>query len=77
MKIIAKVITTKYHGTSTMGNPTYDVTLEEPDGTTGIYRTMSNAGIAYGIENREYREQWHEYELTRAHRIRHAWKIEE
>lgn len=77
MKITAKVTATKRHGTSTMGNPTYDVALEEQDGTTGIYRTMSNAGIAYEIQNRNFREQWHEYTLTPAGRIRYARKIEE
>lgn len=77
MKITAKVTATKYHGTSTMGNPTYYVTLEERDGTTGIYRTQSNASIAYAIENREYRDEWHEYLITTAGRIRCAMKIKE
>lgn len=76
MKITAKITATKRHGTSKMGNPTYIVALEERDGTTGIYRTQSNSGIAYEIQNPNFKQEWHEYELTPAGRIRYARKIE-
>lgn len=76
MKIIAKVIATKRHGTSRVGNPSYIVALEEPDGTTEIYFTKANSGLAYAIRNRNYREQWHEYELTSDGKIRSAREIE-
>jgi len=43
------------------GNPAFDVTLD--DGAT--YRTSADVGLAYGIQNPEYRENAHEFELTR------------
>lgn len=77
------VVSTKRAGTSYYGNPSYDVTirLTEIEGTpvsvsheelaTVTLRTSSNAAIAYGIENREYRETPHTFALTRAGRISH------
>lgn len=70
--VIGKVTATKRVGTSTMGNPTYDVTLEHVDGSHGIYRTMSNTMLAYAIENSNYREDNHVFTLTRAGRLRSA-----
>lgn len=68
--VTGKVIATKYAGTSTMGNPSYWVTLDNGE----IYRTSSNTMLAYGITNQGYRESDYTYFLTRAGRIRSAVK---
>lgn len=64
-------------GTSTMGNPTYEVDIleTETDSVHWRVRTMSNAGFAYAICNPEYRELEHVFELTRAGRIRSARRV--
>lgn len=80
--VTGKVVGTKHAGTSQMGNPSYDVTLSitKIDGTDTAQpymvtvRTQSNAGLAYGIENREYRDNDHEYTLSRHGRIVKAAK---
>ena len=80
--VTGKVIDTKRAGTSSMGNPSFDVTLSitKIDGTDTAQpymvtiRTQSNAGLAYGIENREYRDSDHEYTLSRHGRIVSAVK---
>lgn len=68
--ITGKVIATEYASTSYLGNPAYWVTLDNGE----TYRTMDNAGLAYGITNPEYREDAHVFTLTRAGRIRSARK---
>lgn len=81
--ITGKVLDTKHVGTSKMGNPSYDVTvrLETIDGTPVqgeqdvTIRTQSDSSLAYGITNREYREETHEFALTKAGRIRTARKV--
>ena len=59
-------------GTSRMGNPSYSVHIVTVDGEVRTYRTQSNAGIAYAINNQEYRKTVHTFHLTRAGRIRWA-----
>ena len=77
-EITGKVTDVKRAGTSGMGNPAYYVTLDavsaEGADHSGTYRTMDNAGLAYGITNPEYREAEHVFTLTRAGRIRSARK---
>ena len=81
--ITGKVIDTKRVGTSSMGNPTFDVVirLETIDGTPVqgeqdvTIRTQSNSGIAYGIENSFYRDETHEYTLTKAGRLKSVRKV--
>lgn len=80
--ITGKVVSTKRAGTSSMGNPSYDVTLSitKIDGTDTAQpymvtvRTQSNSGLAYGIGNREYKDTDHEYTLSRHGRIVKAVK---
>lgn len=55
---------------SVNGNPAYFISLTFPDGKEYTYRTMSDAGFCYDIENREYHENPVTVELTRAGRIR-------
>jgi len=65
------------HGHTMHGNPIMSVVLDVTaiDGTpaessTGVtIRISDNSGIVYGIENAEYRETAHTFELTRAGRI--------
>lgn len=66
--VTGKIVAAKRVSTSAYGNPAYMVTLD--NGAT--YRTMDNAGVAYGITNPEYREVDHVFTLTRAGRIRSA-----
>ena len=56
-------------GTSANGNPTTSVNLVTERGDTFTLRTPTDAGIAYGIGNREYRDAWHAVELSRAGRL--------
>ena len=72
--ITGRVIATKYAGTSTMGNPSYWVTIQRSDGYSEMLRTMSNAMIGYAIQNPEYRDEPHVFTLTAAGRIRSARK---
>lgn len=82
--VTGRVIGLKRAGTSVNGNPSYSVTLEVSaiDGTPAqsstpvTVRTMSDAMLAYGIGNAEYRDFEHVYTLTRAGRIRTATRVE-
>lgn len=60
-------------GMTYYGNPIYRVYLKATavDGSdwSGIYRISDNAAIVYGIENPEYREEAHTYQVTRAGRL--------
>lgn len=75
--ITGKVVGIKRHGHTIHGNPTMSavIRLETIDGTPvsipvdATVRIQDNSGTVYGIENREYRDNTHEYELTRAGRI--------
>ena len=69
--ITGRVVATKHAGTSTMGNPSYWVTLDTGD----IFRTSANAGIAYGITNRNFRDEAHVFSLTKAGRISGAMSV--
>lgn len=68
------------HGHTMYGNPTMSVELNVTaiDGTPAessspvTVRIQDNSGIVYGIENREYREEPHTYELSKAGRIRNV-----
>ena len=63
-------------GHTVYGNPIMRVYVEgkSADGQdqSGIYRISDNAGIVYGIENPEYRDEPHTFALTRAGRISHV-----
>jgi len=59
--VTGKVVSTRHAGTSVNGNPAYDVTLD--NGVT--YRTSSDSGLAYEIQNPVFRVELHEYDLTR------------
>ncbi len=65
--VTGRIIRTERVRTSSMGNPTFDVTFD--DGST--YRTMTNASLAYEVQNRELRVKAHTYALTRAGRLSH------
>lgn len=66
---LVKVTSTRHAGTSRNGNPTLSVALVTEHGDTFTLRTSTDAGIAYGIGNPEYRDAWHAVELSRAGRI--------
>ena len=75
MTIIAKVTHTERVGTSHYGNPSYDITLVTRSGDELTLRTSANVMFAYACDNLEYRDEWHEYVLTKAGRIRFARKL--
>lgn len=75
--LTARVIGTRRVGTSNMGNPSFDVTLETRSGDILTLRTSANVMFAYACENSEYRDEFHVYELTKTGRIRFARKLEE
>jgi hypothetical protein len=62
-------------GHSNTGNPTKRVTIEHVDaygkplGIQHSYLTASNTGLAYGIDNSDYRLRPHEYDLTKAGKL--------
>lgn len=68
--ITGKVVNVIRHGHTYYGNPTMSVQLD----TGETYRISNNAGLVYGIENREFRDEPHTFALTRAGRISHVVK---
>lgn len=69
MLVFGKVTRVEWVGTTSMANGIGDVTLSLVDGTEETFRTSANTGLVYGIENPEYREHVHAFELTPAGRI--------
>lgn len=70
--VVGTVIGVKRVGTSSMGNPTYDVTLSTPTegyGGEATFRTSSDSGLAYAITNKGYRDEPHIFGLTKAGRL--------
>lgn len=66
--ITGRVTAVKRHGVTYYGNPTMSIQLD----TTGPlvwWRISDNAGIVYGIENSEYRDTPHTYDVTKAGRL--------
>jgi len=68
--ITGKVTRVIRHGHTVYGNPMVSVVLD----TGESYRISNDAGLAYGIENREFRDTPHTFALTRAGRISHVVK---
>ena len=66
---LVKVTNTRRVGTSAYGNPTMRADLVTEHGDKFTVRTPTDADIAYGIGNREYRDAWHAVELSRAGRL--------
>lgn len=64
--VTGKVTAIKLHGHTIYGNPIVSIQL---DHDSQWYRISDNAGLVYGIENREYREHAHAFKLTKAGRI--------
>ena len=69
LKVTGKVTRVERIGHTVYGNPIMRVAIESPNGDIGTYRISDNAGIVYGIENPEYRDIVHTFELTKAGRI--------
>jgi len=68
---------TERAGTSTMGNPTYRLIIEDTDGEFRTLLTQSNSSLGYGITNPEYRNALCDFELTKAHRVMYAHIVTE
>lgn len=66
--VTGKVVRVIRHGHTVYGNPTMSVVLDTDEWGVS-HRISDNASIVYGIENPEYRESAHTFELTRAGRI--------
>lgn len=65
--VTGKVTAIKRHGVTYYGNPIMSIQLDTAPGAW--FRISDNAGIVYAIENREYREHAHRYDLTKAGRL--------
>lgn len=59
-----RVIGVRYRNTSSYGNPSYWVTIETPDGDIIRGYTSPNASIGYGINNPEYKREYHTFAIT-------------
>lgn len=68
--ITGKVTRAKQIGNSVNGTPTYMVAVEDVNGDTELYRTMSDAGLAYDIRNLESSGEVCTLALTKAGRLR-------
>lgn len=74
--VTGKVTAIKRHGHTVYGNPMVSVQLDTRPGDW--FRISNDAVIVYGIENREFRETPHVFELTRAGRISgRKWTVPE
>jgi hypothetical protein len=66
------VIGVKRHGHTINGNPIMSVTLSTPtEGYPGVatFRISNDSGLVYEIENPEYRDTPHIFDVTGAGRI--------
>lgn len=66
--ITGKVTAVKRHGVTQYGNPTMSIQLDT-SGPLVWWRVSDNAGIVYGIENSEYREIPHTFDVTKSGRL--------
>lgn len=71
--ITGTVTAVKRHGHTYYGNPMKSAYIENDEGGAW-FRLSDNANLAYGIENPEYRDEVHEFHLTRAGRVSFARK---
>lgn len=65
--VSGRVIKTRHHGTTYYGNPMLSIMLDAYP--YEWFRISDNSMLVYGIENREYREHSHTFDLTKAGRI--------
>jgi len=69
LSLTGRVIDVRTVGHSQYGNPTRAVLIETATGEHVELRTTANSQLAYGIGNSEYRDNWHQFGLTRAGRL--------
>lgn len=62
--IDGKVLNVRYRNTSSMGNPSYWVTIETKDGEIVRGYTSPNASLGYEIENSYLKRDFHTYAIT-------------
>lgn len=72
--ITGRIVATRHAGTSGMGNPTFDVAIDTGHGVE-ILTTAANAGIAYGIGGRVYRDEPHTFDMNKRGRITSARRV--
>ena len=65
--VSGRVIKTRHHGSTCYGNPIMSIVLDSHP--YEWFRISNDSGLVYGIENREYREHSHTFDLTKAGRI--------
>jgi hypothetical protein len=63
-KIVGKITAAERMASSPESNPRFMITIMTTEGNAVAYPTSPNAGFAYGIENREYREHDHEFVIN-------------
>jgi len=63
-KIVGKITATKRMPSSKESNPRFMITIMTTEGEAIARPTSPNSMLAYGIENREYREQDHEFVIN-------------
>lgn len=67
--ITGRVVRTISHGATVYGNPMLSVVLDTDEGVETV-RMMNDSGLAYGIDNPEFKTEPHTFILTAAGRIR-------
>jgi hypothetical protein len=73
--IIGRVTTTKRMQSSRNGNPRFEVTIHTPGTGERTFRTQVDSGLAYGIENPEYRNSEHVYVIDGRDQIECAYAL--
>lgn len=63
--IRGKVTNLKRLRSSVNGNPRFEVTLTDEDGTTYTTATSPDSMLAYAIENAEYRDEHHTFYVNK------------
>lgn len=66
--ITGKVVNIKRHGHTVYGNPIMSIALDTDEWGTW-HRISDNAGIVYAIENPEFKEHAHTFEVTKSGRL--------
>ena len=67
--ITGRVVRTERLGHTKWGNPMFNVGIEGSNGDSYVIRLANDAGLAYAINNPEYRDEPHTFELTKAGRL--------
>lgn len=73
--IIGKVTATKRLRSSKYGNPRFEVTIHTAGREDREFPTAPDAGVAYGIENRDFRDAEHVFIINGRDNIEQAFAL--